>query len=72
MIRDDSLADWMEARGAAELTGAKLSVAICHGLEPEEFPAFERLMKLSPLIRRSLQALHRLGRRPRREDSPSP
>jgi Helix-turn-helix domain len=60
MIADDSLAAWIETRGLAEWTGAKLSTSILYGLEPDEAPALERLMKISPLIGRMFRAFHQL------------
>jgi len=60
MIADDSLAAWIETRGLAEWTGAKLSTSILYGLEPDEAPALERMMKFSPLFERMLRAFHKL------------
>lgn len=60
MIADDSLAAWIETRGLAEWTGAKLSTSILYGLEPDQVPALGRLMKFSPLIARMLRAFHQL------------
>jgi hypothetical protein len=54
MITEDSLATWIEARGLAEWTGAKLSVSITWELEPAQARALEGVMKLSPLIGRML------------------
>ena len=70
MIADASLAAWIEQRGLAEWTGARLSTAIRFGLEPDQVPAVEREMKLSPLIGSMLRAFHQP--RPRKPAEPRP